>query len=151
MLDRSSIPLSFTADPGCLTPPYSNTHHAFKTHSILAKIYRTGLQEGRILLAIRDIQNGATESIREITARFRVPKTTLLRRLNGQLSRVEAHPSGHILTEDKENSLVKWILDMDMHGAAPRPTTVQEMINILLSERGSSPPHTVSKLAYKLH
>ena len=64
-------------------------------------------QEGRILLAIRDIQNGATESIREITARFRVPKTTLLRRLNGQLSRVEAHPSGHILTEGKENSLVK--------------------------------------------
>lgn len=151
MLDRSSIPLSFTADPGCLTlpPPPIQTPTMPSKRTQSSRKYIE--QEGRILLAIRDIQNGATESIREITARFRVPKTTLLRRLNGQLSRVEAHPSGHILTEDKENSLVKWILDMDMHGAAPRPTTVQEMINILLSERGSSPPHTVSKLAYKLH
>ncbi|ODM20650.1 hypothetical protein SI65_03703 [Aspergillus cristatus] len=102
-------------------------------------------QEGRILFAIRHIRNGATESIREIAARFEVPKSTLLHRLNGQLSRAEARPTGHILTEDEEDSLVKWILDMDMRGAAPRPSTVQEMANILLAARGSSPPHTVGK------
>lgn len=101
-------------------------------------------KEGRILFAIRHIRNGATESIREIAAHFEVPKCTLLHRLYRQLSRAEARSTGHILTEDEEDLLVKWILDKDMLRAAPRPS-VQETANILRAARGSSPPHTVGK------
>ncbi|OKP03366.1 hypothetical protein PENSUB_6869 [Penicillium subrubescens] len=34
---------------------------------------------------------------------------------------------------------------MDTRGAAPRPSTVRDMANILLAARGESPPATVGK------
>ena len=102
-------------------------------------------QEGRILLAIKDIQNGSTNSIRQIAERFCIPRSTLQRRLDGQQFRADTRPSGHKLTQTEEESLVQYILDMDMRGSAPRPAAVQEMANILLAERGSSPPSSVGK------
>lgn len=55
-------------------------------------------QEGRILLAIKSIQNGSTDSIRQIAERFQVPRLTLQRRLDGQQFRVDIRPNGHKLT-----------------------------------------------------
>lgn len=34
---------------------------------------------------------------------------------------------------------------MDLRGAAPRPSSVREMANILLADRGSTPLPTVGK------
>jgi hypothetical protein len=44
----------------------------------------------------------------------------------------------HKLTQNEEESLTQWILSMDRHAAAPRPSHVQDMVNILLSNRGST-------------
>jgi hypothetical protein len=53
--------------------------------------------------------------------------------------------TGYKLTQLEEDSLTEWILSMDLRGAAPRPSTVREMANILLAARGDNPPATVGK------
>jgi hypothetical protein len=72
-----------------------------------------------------------------------VPRSTLQKRVNGRLSRVNIPPNGRKLTDLEEESLIKWIFSIDKRGAAPRKTTIREMANILLAARGSYPPPTV--------
>jgi hypothetical protein len=72
-----------------------------------------------------------------------VPRSTLQKRVNSRLSRVDIPPNGRKLTDLEEDSLIKWIFSMDKRGAAPRKTTIREMANILLAARGSHPPPTV--------
>ncbi|KAJ5568938.1 hypothetical protein N7450_011424 [Penicillium hetheringtonii] len=100
-------------------------------------------QEGRILLAIKDHKNDPTQSIYAIAARYNIPRTTLRDRVNGYESRTIARPSGHKLTSFEEDTLVQWILSLDSRGAAPRPFHVRDMANILLADRGNTPPLTV--------
>jgi hypothetical protein len=102
-------------------------------------------QEGKILLALSDLQNGRVKSIRAAARLYEIPHTTLADRARGVVSRVDKRPSGHKLTQLEEDSLCQWILSMDTRGAAPRPATVGEMANILLAARGSQPPLTVGK------
>ncbi len=94
-------------------------------------------QEGRALLAIQAIQNKEISSIREAARRFNVPQTTLRRRLTGHTFRAETRANSHKLTQIDEESLKQWILSMDQRGASPRPTTIQEIANILLTAQGS--------------
>jgi hypothetical protein len=49
------------------------------------------------------------------------------------------------LTDIEEESLQKWILSMDSRGAAPRPSTVREMANLLLEKRGTTPVISVGE------
>ena len=102
-------------------------------------------QEGRVLLAIQAIQKGQFKSIRAAAKQFGVSHVTLSRRTKGLPSRVNYRPTGYKLTQLEEDSLTEWILSMDSRGAAPRPTTVAEIANILPATRGSYPPPTVSK------
>ena len=55
-------------------------------------------QEGRILLALNDLQNSRIKSIRAIAKLYDIPYTTLYRRVNGLTSRVDKRPTGHKLT-----------------------------------------------------
>jgi Tc5 transposase-like DNA-binding protein/Psq-like protein len=94
-------------------------------------------QEGRLLLAIQAIQKQEIPSIREAARLFQLPRATLQGRLAGQPHRSDTRANCHKLTELEEQSLLKWILDMDRRGAAPRQSMVREMANILLAKRGS--------------
>ena len=51
----------------------------------------------------------------------------------------EIRANSHKLTEIEENSLLNWILSIDLRGVAPRPTIVREIANLLLAARGSTP------------
>jgi hypothetical protein len=102
-------------------------------------------QEGRILLAIQAIQKQEIASIREAARQFNVPYSTLTTRLHGVQSRAFSRANCLKLTEIEEESLKKWILSMDSRGAAPRPSTVREMANLLLTARGSTPPLSVGQ------
>jgi len=102
-------------------------------------------QEGRILLAIQAIKKQEILSIRDAARQFNVPRTTLQRRVTGHPFRAETRANSHKLTEIEEESLQKWILSMDSRGAAPRPSTVREMADLLLAARGSTPPPLVGK------
>ena len=102
-------------------------------------------QEGRILLAISAFKESQIPTVRQAARHFQVPESTLRRRLHGTTTRSEKRANGHRLTENEEETLLHWILSMDRRGAAPRPSHVQEMANILLSRRGSSIHQPIGK------
>jgi hypothetical protein len=96
-------------------------------------------QEGRILLAIQAFQNKEISSIREAARQFDLPFSSLRNRLTGLKNRSESRANNHKLTEIEEQSLQKWILSIDSRGAAPRPSTIWEIANLLLEKRGTTP------------
>jgi hypothetical protein len=102
-------------------------------------------KEGRVLLALSDIKNGRITSLRAAAKLYDIPYTTLHARADGRISRVDKRPNVHKLTQYEEDSLTGWILSMDSRGAAPRPSIVRDMANLLLAARGESPPATVGK------
>ena len=92
-------------------------------------------QEGRILLAIQAFKNQEISSIREVARRFNVPESTFRRRLRGIPNLAISCVNLRKLTQTKEESLEKWILSMDLYRAAPRPSMVREMADLLLQKR----------------
>ena len=94
-------------------------------------------QEGRILLAISDLQNKRIPTIGRAAKIYNIPRTTLRDRLKGIQQRSQTRANGHKLSEFEEESLVKWILDLDKRGLPPRPSMVRDMANYLLSQYGN--------------
>jgi hypothetical protein len=113
-----------------------------KTHTIAKNLAE---QEGRILLAISALEKKEISTISKAAQIFNVPRSTLRDRLKGSKYRNEARANGHKMTQNEEESLIRWILSMDQRGAAPRPSHVREMANILLAQRGSTPTQTVGE------
>jgi hypothetical protein len=70
-------------------------------------------QEGRLEAAISAYKNSQISSIRKTAATFNVPVTTLHYRLRGRVTKQEKDTSLRLLTAVEEESLVKWILDLD--------------------------------------
>ena len=64
--------------------------------------------------------------------RFNIPNSTLATRLHGIQNHAISRVSLQKLTQIEEESLEKWILSMDLRGAAPRPSIVREMADLLL-------------------
>ena len=74
-----------------------------------------------------------------------MPWTTLRDRLRGHQFQYETRSTGHKMTQAEEESLIKWILSMDLRGNPPRPKLVQDMANLLLATRHKDPPSSVGK------
>jgi hypothetical protein len=55
------------------------------------------------------------------------------------MSRSETRANSHKMTQNEEDSLVRWTLSLDRRGAPPKPSDAQEMANILLTGRGTTP------------
>ena len=70
---------------------------------------------------------------------YDVPFESLYIRLNGVTSRCNSTPNSYKLTLYEESALIRYILDLDAYGFPPRLQAVQEMADLLLSERGESP------------
>lgn len=62
-------------------------------------------------------------------------KTPLL----GISSRVDTRARSYELTLLEDDLLVEWIFLLDSREAAPRPSTIRDMADILLAKRGESP------------
>ncbi|BDD59847.1 hypothetical protein MAP00_009283 [Monascus purpureus] len=92
--------------------------------------------EGKIELAISDLKNGKIRSIREAARIYTIPRTTLQDRLKGRQYRQLIRANNHKLAQFEEESLVKWVLDLDRRGLPPRHSLVREMANYLLSQSG---------------
>ncbi|EED16659.1 conserved hypothetical protein [Talaromyces stipitatus ATCC 10500] len=91
--------------------------------------------EGKIELAISDLKNGRIRSIREAARIYTIPRTTLQDRMNGIQYRQITRANHHKLTQSEEDSLVKWVLDLNKRGLPPRHSLVREMVNYLLLQR----------------
>ena len=102
-------------------------------------------QEGRILLAIKAIQNGQIPSVAAAARSFDVPRSTLRARLTGRTNRSDARPNGHKFTETEEESIQDWLISMDSRGGALTVEMLRDMANLLLQRRGNDTPQTVSK------
>ena len=102
-------------------------------------------QEDRILLAIQALKNQEISSTREAARRFDVPCTTLRNRLSGHTQRSTTRANCHKLTELEEESLEKWIISMESRGAAPQPSMVREMADLILQKRGTTSVLSVGK------
>ncbi|EEA18548.1 pogo transposable element, putative [Talaromyces marneffei ATCC 18224] len=89
--------------------------------------------EGRILLAISDLKNGRIRSIRHAAALYTIRRTT--DRINGIEYKGEKRANGHKLTQFEEDSLLKWVLDLDKRGLPPRPSLVQDMADLFSQHR----------------
>jgi hypothetical protein len=100
------------------------------------KLQNSVEQEGRIILAISALKKQEIRTVREAARVFNIPCTTLQRRWNGHGFQAETRANGHKMTQNEEESLIRWILSMDQCGAAPQPSHVREMANILLAKRG---------------
>jgi hypothetical protein len=94
-------------------------------------------QEGRILLAISDLQNQNISNIGQAAKIYNIPHTTLQRRLHGTQERSQTRTNRYKLSQFEEESLIKWILDLDKQGLPPQPTLVREIANYLLSQHGN--------------
>ena len=93
-------------------------------------------QEGRILLAISDFQNGKIPNIAQAARIYNIPRTTLRNRLHGIEQRSLVRANGHKLTQYEEESLIKWVLDLDRRALPPRHSLIRDMANYILSQRG---------------
>ena len=102
-------------------------------------------QEGKILLALLDLESGRIESLRAAAKLYEFPRSTLQARAGGRISREDRRPNGYKLTAFEGDSMAEWILSIDSCGVAPRPAMVGEMANILLAARGTSPSRIVGK------
>ncbi|KFZ14122.1 hypothetical protein V501_03380 [Pseudogymnoascus sp. VKM F-4519 (FW-2642)] len=96
-------------------------------------------REGRILLAIQALKQHQFNSVRAAAMSYDVSPRTLPSRMNGITSRRDSTPNLQKLTTYEESALVQYILDLDSCGFPPWPQAVQEMADLLLSERGKSP------------
>ena len=100
-------------------------------------------QEGRILLAISALEKQEICTIREAARVYNVPRSTLQDRLRGKVFRAEKRANLYKMTQNEEESLVRWILSLDRRGAPPQPSDAREMANILLAGRGTAPIQSV--------
>lgn len=97
-------------------------------------------QESCIIMAIEAIQTSTKRmSCRAAGKLYDVPETTLRARITGRPPRPEKRPNCHKLTDLEEEVLIRYILDLDSRGFAPRLEGVENMANFLLESRGRDP------------
>lgn len=90
------------------------------------------------MLAISDLKNGRILRVAQAARIYNIPRMTLQDRLNGTQQRSLVRANHHKLTQSEEDSLVKWVLDLDRRGLPPRHSLLREMVNYLLLQYGKS-------------
>ena len=95
-------------------------------------------QEARIILAIKAIRLSEKLSQRSVARIYKVPRKTLSNRMAGQTYRPESKANCYKLEDLEEETLIRYILDLDSRGFAPRLASVEDIANLLLKSRGAS-------------
>ena len=93
-------------------------------------------QEGRILLALTAYHQRQFRSLRRAATAYKVPPSTLTSRYHGTTYRPDSRPMQRKLTTTEEQTIVRYILDLDSRGFAPRLCEVADIADKLLSIRG---------------
>lgn len=95
--------------------------------------------EYRILLALQAFQNDPNLSLRRASGIYKVPFETLRRRHNGIQSRRDSGPNSRRLSDLEEQTIIKFVLDLDTRGFPSRLRFMEEMANSLLADRNAPP------------
>jgi hypothetical protein len=75
-------------------------------------------------------------SIRRAATLYEVPRSSLAYRLAGRSPHNETKANYHKLTEVGEEVIVRYILDLDIRGFAPRLAGMEDIANYILESRG---------------
>ena len=86
-------------------------------------------QEAKILLALQAIQKDPKLSTWRAARIYTVPETTLRRRLTGIPSRAGIRPNSRKLSDLEEQTISRYILDLDSRGFPPRLAGIKEIAN----------------------
>jgi len=92
-------------------------------------------QEARIIMAIKAIRTSKKLSRWAAAKLYNVPEPTLRARITGRSSRCNTRPNCHKLTDLEEDVIIRYILDIDERGFAPRLAGVEDMANYILESR----------------
>jgi hypothetical protein len=96
-------------------------------------------REGRIQVALSAYNTHQFQSLRRAAEAFHVPPSRLTSRYNGITHRPETRDAQHKLTATEEQTVVRYILDLDSQGSAPRLCEVADMADKVLGVRGGEP------------
>jgi hypothetical protein len=96
-------------------------------------------REGRLQLALEAFNSGQFRSYRAAAASFTVNHRRLAERAKGITSRAETPSPRLKLTSTEEQTIVRYILDLDSRGFAPHLSEVADMADKLLGECGGKP------------
>ncbi|SRR6266566_8885743 len=96
-------------------------------------------QEARIILAIEVIRTTKKMSIRAAAKTYNVPLIILYDRMKGRILKTEKRNAQHILTLNEEETIVRYILDLDIQGFPPRIDDVRDMADLLRKTRYTMP------------
>ncbi len=124
----------------------ANTRYALLSILLYISIMQSSQSlnlEGRLLLALQAYSLSKIKSLRAAALSYDVPYTTLYRRYRGISSRRESQPNSRKLSNTEEEVLLQRILDLDDQGFPPRQLIVRETADIILANRGDTPPQTV--------
>ena len=93
-------------------------------------------EEGRIDLALHAYTSSQFQSLRRAAVAFNVNHQRLSDRLRGITSRSQTRPNSYKLTATEEQTIIRYILDLNARGFAPRLCEVADMADKLLGIRG---------------
>lgn len=97
-------------------------------------------EEGRIALAAAAVRKDKALPVRRAATLYDTPHSTLQGRLAGALPRAVSNATKRKLLPTEEQSLIRWILDLNQQGFSPQLIDVRRMANTLLAARGQVPP-----------
>ena len=95
-------------------------------------------RESQMNLAVQAIRTDPTLSNRRAAKIFNVPLSTLLDRMKGKRARQDTRSASARLTKLEEEAIVKYVIDLDSRGFAPRLSDVDDMANNILAARDAS-------------
>ncbi len=96
-------------------------------------------EEGRIILALEALRSQSIHGIQNAARCFNVKYSTLRSRHAGIQSQRDCQPNSQKLTRLEEQTMVRYILDLDLRGFSPILAEVADMANKLLKAREQPP------------
>jgi hypothetical protein len=101
------------------------------------KASQTTSNKADVQLAFSSLNAGQIQSNRRAATIFNVPRTTLGDRRAGKPARRDCQPNSKKLSQQEEEVIVRYIIDLDTRGFAPTYAAVRDMADKLLAARGA--------------
>lgn len=102
-------------------------------------------QKSKILFALEEIKKGRIKSLCAAAKLYNIPFSTLQNCTADIFSCIDIYHYRLKLIQFEEDSLIEWIISMDLYRAVSRPSTVQKIANILFTIYSEIFPITVGK------
>ena len=96
-------------------------------------------KEARLLLALKAIENDEQLSIRATAILYNVPEASIRHRRAGRPIRRDLPANSRKLTDLEEETIVQYVIELDVRAFPPRLRGVEDMANQLLRLRDAPP------------